>query len=730
MDRLRAGYERLRKNTERVGDRVMKQALNSGVGDVGSKVRHALNPGRQYNICGRTVVEDRQINEGGFAFVWIAHDVKTNEELALKKIVCQDRERFAMARREVALLEKLPQHPNLVRYYGHTVCDTEGRAKEFILLFELCPGGHLLDLLDRNNGQLHEDRILEVLRDLTSAVVLLHAQTPPVQHRDLKVENVLLGSDGSFKLCDFGSWSDQESDIASLDKQEISALQEQIDRYTTMMYRPPEMVDFYQHFTISEKVDMWMLGCILYTLMFCRHPFQDESTLAVSNARYHMPDNCRFSESLQDLTHWLLAKDPVHRPSAQQVLDILEHFTDGVPLPLPRAVAKKRDALRCDHSDPQAAGRSRDNLPTGDSGKSRQQRQHGSSRHNCSRNTGSSRRRIMAEKGQPSNDFWALADSGNQVSAIGNWPPTAAPQPNRAWASFDTQPEGLQDSLASAGIFLSQESWAAAGIFFSQENTATGAVDGITKSGSRPGSRGSLQSAGKLASPWSAWDAPSSGSRAARPDTPPNPRVPASASGWVTGANDCASASWCLADGSENRTRSTEPHKRTAAHEVPASAVRSASSTRKPPHPRASASACSGPGGAGTADFWSLAAASSGEEGNWDPFIQNVRWPTPPKPRTSQRSGFKTTNGPGVWPATVRSFSPAGAKSRPAKLSSAKEAHPGGCGLSFGTSTVKEAAWMQWPAPAGTSAPTTPCGKPPDGWGPTCLVPAATPCRG
>lgn len=54
-----------------------------------------------------------------------------------------------------------------------------------------------------------------------------------------------------------------------MDRQAIGVLQDQIDRYTTMMYRPPEMVDFYQQYIISEKVDIWMLGCILFTLMFC-----------------------------------------------------------------------------------------------------------------------------------------------------------------------------------------------------------------------------------------------------------------------------------------------------------------------------------------------------------------------------------------------------------------------------------------------------------------------------
>lgn len=39
------------------------------------------------------------------------------------------------------------------------------------------------------------------------------------------------------------------------------------------MYRPPEMADIYQQFEVSEKVDVWMLGCILYTMCFYVQPF-------------------------------------------------------------------------------------------------------------------------------------------------------------------------------------------------------------------------------------------------------------------------------------------------------------------------------------------------------------------------------------------------------------------------------------------------------------------------
>jgi AP2-associated kinase len=51
--------------------------------------------------------------------------------------------------------------------------------------------------------------------------------------------------------------------------------EETFERQTTLMYRPPEMIDLYAKHVIDTKVDVWMLGCVLYTIAYARHPFQD-----------------------------------------------------------------------------------------------------------------------------------------------------------------------------------------------------------------------------------------------------------------------------------------------------------------------------------------------------------------------------------------------------------------------------------------------------------------------
>lgn len=64
-------------------------------------------------------------------------------------------------------------------------------------------------------------------------------------------------------------------------KAEICEEEERIQKYSTSWYRAPEMADLYQKIVIDEKADIWALGCILYTLAFFVHPFQDVGNLGI-----------------------------------------------------------------------------------------------------------------------------------------------------------------------------------------------------------------------------------------------------------------------------------------------------------------------------------------------------------------------------------------------------------------------------------------------------------------
>ena len=61
------------------------------------------------------------------------------------------------------------------------------------------------------------------------------------------------------------------------------------------MYRAPEMVDLYLRPVLTEKTDIWALGCMLFAICFLVHPFADGSSLGILNGKVHFPDHSSFN---------------------------------------------------------------------------------------------------------------------------------------------------------------------------------------------------------------------------------------------------------------------------------------------------------------------------------------------------------------------------------------------------------------------------------------------------
>nr|XP_055101940.1 cyclin-G-associated kinase isoform X7 [Symphalangus syndactylus] len=273
----------------------------------------------------------RVLAEGGFAFVYEAQDMGSGREYALKRLLSNEEEKNRAIIQEVCFMKKLSGHPNIVQFcsaasIGKEESDT-GQA-EFLLLTELCKG-QLVEFLKKmeSRGPLSCDTVLKIFYQTCRAVQHMHRQKPPIIHRDLKVENLLLSNQGTIKLCDFGSATTiSHYPDYSWSAQRRALVEEEITRNTTPMYRTPEIIDLYSNFPIGEKQDIWALGCILYLLCFRQHPFEDGAKLRIVNGKYSIPPHDTQYTVFHSLIRAMLQVNPEERLSIAEVVHQLQEI--------------------------------------------------------------------------------------------------------------------------------------------------------------------------------------------------------------------------------------------------------------------------------------------------------------------------------------------------------------------------------------------------------------------
>lgn len=228
-------------------------------------------------------------------------------------------------------------HPNIVKLVEFS----EARQYYYIVL-ELCPGGELFHQIVRLT-YFSEDLSRHVIVQVAKALQYMHEEAGVV-HRDIKPENLLFyptpfiptrnpkprGPDDEDKADEgefikgVGSGGIGLIKVADFGLSKVIWDSQTMTPCGTVGYTAPEIVKDERY---SKSVDMWALGCVLYTLLCGFPPFYDESiqvlTEKVAKGQYTFlsPWWDDISKSAQDLVSHLLTVDPDKRYDINQFLD-------------------------------------------------------------------------------------------------------------------------------------------------------------------------------------------------------------------------------------------------------------------------------------------------------------------------------------------------------------------------------------------------------------------------
>ena len=262
-------------------------------------------PGTKVQVGSHRVVVEKYLSEGGFAHVYVVRLPGPNAGTGvLKRVAVPDKETLGNMRTEVETMKKLKGHKHIVTYMDSHASQLKGGGYEVFLLMEYCAGGGLIDFMNtRLQNRLKEPEILEIFSDAAEGVACMHYLKPPLLHRDLKVENILISKTSSggklYKLCDFGSAAPPRP--AATSAAEGRLIEDDVQRHTTLQYRSPEMIDVYRKRPIDEKSDIWALGVLLYKLCYYTTPFEEQGQMAILTANFKYPGYPPFSDRIKKL---------------------------------------------------------------------------------------------------------------------------------------------------------------------------------------------------------------------------------------------------------------------------------------------------------------------------------------------------------------------------------------------------------------------------------------------
>lgn len=261
------------------------------------------------------------IGSGASSVVQRAIHIPNHRIIALKKINIFEKEKRQQLLTEIRTLCEAPCHQGLVQFYGAFYTPDSGQIS---IALEYMDGGSLADIL-RVRKSIPEPILSSAVKELLLGLSYLHGVRHLV-HRDIKPANLLVNLKGESKITDFGISAGLEDSMAMC-----------ATFVGTVTYMSPERI---RNESYSYPADIWSLGLALFECAAGEFPYSanegpvnlmlqilDDKSPSLSKEIFS-PELCSFVDAC-------LQKDPVARPTAEQLLShpfVTKYKDSGVNL--------------------------------------------------------------------------------------------------------------------------------------------------------------------------------------------------------------------------------------------------------------------------------------------------------------------------------------------------------------------------------------------------------------